>query len=893
MLNLFVIYSMKRSSSYFLIFILFFISTIEIFAKSINYKVENLFTIKVGNDFELRTNNQSYTRFLHDTLYYSASADMVFQQRGLSTRQPKALGQYCRIMIQYQSFDEESYPCCDENIFTKADLDSLISFAKDELAPGQRFVTEPLATVKSTSGYAYVDISYIRTGTKGNVNVHICYFFNNYSYAKILLSYRSSEEKLWKKDLLNIIQSFRWIHPSYKQSASAILPASERKEQSVQSKAPSEIENSEYKDSDLGSSSNFSLLVWVVVMMTVFAFYFAKRKSRHKKGFAEAIAVENDIARGKYVSASRRLHVLQSTASQKDSKLQTKIREVKNRLDESEHTCLTTIKNDVNSALTSIQSGDVEETQNKLKDIKAKLGDEIPSNVYKEACKEIKCVEDEYSKGIIPKQDLVHVAYESPANLQQQKDFYVEITSPKFGAIVFPYRRRRVELRGYTEESFEELLRQKLRIFNNYMVIGDCALLSSEGTHPYEPDIAIIEKKSILGIRIDIEIDEPYSGYSRTPIHYLGCGDAHRDAALSAIGWMVVRFSEKQITCEPDQCVSFILYLLSRVDRTLPTQNFVIPTIDKKWTEIEAQKMAAQGFREKLLKHQFGSKSSMPLSKWDVTQTEQEREASLQATPIIYPKKQYHNIDKSLKSFDQDSHISFEPKEHIYIYDGKLELTPVSTIVSSFFNTFDSLYWSKVKASEMGKKQIEVLEDWDTKGKESREVGAFMHAQIEALLNNGHFDTSTRYTYNGEFLKINKLVNIDTELRYFRQFMADSGVIPFRTEWHIYDLSHRIAGTIDLICRDGDSYDLYDWKRSRKATPDQTIWSYGINEMNHIPDISFYHYALQQNMYKYILEHNYGLKVGKMFIVILHPIYDNYLKYEMPDLQQEMKVIFK
>lgn len=884
---------MKRSLSYLLIFILVFITTTDLFAKSINYKVDNLFTIRVSNNFELRTNNQSYTRFLHDTLYYSANADMVFQQRGLSTRQPKALGQYCRIMIQYQTFDDESFPCCDEKIYTKADLDSLISLAKEELAPGQRFVTKPSASVKSISGFAYVDISYIRKGTKGNVNVHIYFFFNNYSYAKILASYRSSEERLWKNDLLNTIQSFRWLHPSYKELSSTILPISESQDQSVQSNVPSENGNYEYRVPDVNSSSNFSLLVLVVIIMSVLAFYHVRKKCRHKKGFAEAIAVENDIARGKYVSASRRLHVLQSTASQTDTKLQTKIREVKNRLDESEHTCLTTIKNDVNSALTSIQSGDVEDAQSKLKDVKAKLGDEIPLKVYEEACKEIKCVEDEYSNGIIPKQDLVHVAYGIPKNLHLQKGFYVEITSPKFGTIVFPYRRRKVELRGYTEASFENLLRQKICIFKNYMVIGDCALLSSEGAHPYEPDIAIIDKKSILGVRIDVEIDEPYSGYSRTPIHYLGCGDAHRDAALSAIGWMVVRFSEKQIVCEPDQCISFILYLLSQVDRTLPTQKFVIPTIDKKWTEIEAQKMAAQGFREKLLKHQFGSKSSTPLSKWDVTQTEQEREASLQATPIIYPQKQYHNIDKSLKSFDQDGHISFEPKEHIYIYDGKLELTPVSTIVSSFFKTFDSLYWSKLKASEMGKKQIEVLEDWDAKGKESREVGAFMHAQIEALLNNGHFDTSTRFTYNGEFLKIDKLVNIDTELRYFRQFMNDSSAIPFRTEWHIYDLSHRIAGTIDLICRNGDSYDLYDWKRSRKATPDQTIWSYGINGMDHIPDISFYHYALQQNMYKYILEHNYGIKVGKMFIVILHPIYDNYLKYEMPDLQQEMKVIFK
>ena len=115
--------------------------------------------------------------------------------------------------------------------------------------------------------------------------------------------------------------------------------------------------------------------------------------------------------------------------------------------------------------------------------------------------------------------------------------------------------------------------------------------------------------------------------------------------------------------------------------------------------------------------------------------------------------------------------------------------------------------------------------------------------------------------------------------------------MPFRTEWHICDVELGIAGTIDFISKNGPSYDIYDWKRSRKASPNETVWRYGINGLEHVPDISFYHYAIQQNLYRYILEKNFGINISNMFIVIFHSQFDNYYKYQIPKMDKEINVI--
>lgn len=326
----------------------------------------------------------------------------------------------------------------------------------------------------------------------------------------------------------------------------------------------------------------------------------------------------------------------------------------------------------------------------------------------------------------------------------------------------------------------------------------------------------------------------------------------------------------------------------SIAEQELKTLYNRIKTSDEK----RRQKLSELSSRLNILKinHVFGQMESDSLVQTDITQTEAEKKASKEVKSVSYDLKINTNLDHSQDSYTQDAYITFDPSEHIYLYKGR-EFASVSTVVSKFFREFNPIDNSKRVAEREGVTQMEIMERWDAAGVESREVGTFMHAQIESILNHEHPLLTTNFEYKGQYVKINENISIEKELKYFQNFMRENQVHPYRTEWRICDEDREIAGTIDLLCKNGDDFEIYDWKRSRKALPDETIWAYGKDGLEHIPDISFYHYALQQNLYKYILEKNYGIHVSKMHIVIFHPYYDSYQHFEIPSMDNEVQII--
>lgn len=502
-------------------------------------------------------------------------------------------------------------------------------------------------------------------------------------------------------------------------------------------------------------------------------------------------------------------------------------------------------------------------------------------------------INNEHQVERYPENRTVQTAYSTP-KIHQEEGYYCYSLFPNINSTVFPYRKGRLEKRGYTEASFEEKLIAGLIDFYNYEVLSNISILPVDNAHPYEPDICIIEKSNRFGIRIDIEIDEPYTGYEQKSIHFIGCGDEYRDANILNLGWIVIRFSEKQVYTEAEQCVGYIKYILSLLDNTLPHCNFITPQKDKKWTSIEAAKMATKGYRENYLHHHF-SKFNKPetikLKIIDNKQTELEKEIAKHIQPIPLPQNKVLNIDNSATVYSLDNRLRFEPKEHIYILDGVLQLMAVSEVIAKFFNSFDIIKQSEQYAHKNGMCQIETIEKWDAKGSESRDVGTFLHEQIEKYLKGQNPSFEFLFEYNGEIVNYQKTISIKQEFSYFIDFLRESEINPFRSEWRIFDEKYKIAGTIDLICRNGSQFDIYDWKRSAKASPNENVWQYGKNGLENVKDISFYKYALQQNLYKYILENNYGVKINKMNLIVLHPKYDTYVKYEIPKMDKEISII--
>ena len=137
------------------------------------------------------------------------------------------------------------------------------------------------------------------------------------------------------------------------------------------------------------------------------------------------------------------------------------------------------------------------------------------------------------------------------------------------------------------------------------------------------------------------------------------------------------------------------------------------------------------------------------------------------------------------------------------------------------------------------------------------------------------------------------MVNIYTEFSYFEDFLREITINPYRSEWRIYDRTLKLAGSIDLISKNEDgSYNIYDWKRSSRLHQSNPYQS-GLGRLCSLEDTPRNHYFLQQNLYKYILENQYGLRIHSMYLVGLHPSFGSFELIDVPEMKKEISWIIQ
>lgn len=263
----------------------------------------------------------------------------------------------------------------------------------------------------------------------------------------------------------------------------------------------------------------------------------------------------------------------------------------------------------------------------------------------------------------------------------------------------------------------------------------------------------------------------------------------------------------------------------------------------------------------------------------------------------------------------RDKHIRFFEEDHKYIIDLEpdVKYTSVTTWVHEHFENFDSDKIIKKMMSGSGWKEghkywgmnpEQIKLQWNTNKDTVSRAGTELHFEIECFNNDKRFTFD--YT-NKELIEFylsdkgTKLLETPLEWQYFINFVKDNSHLkPYRTEWTVFNEEFKISGSIDMVYENPDgTLSIYDWKRSKNITRINRFNNFALTpSICHLPDSNFWHYALQLNMYKYILESKYGKIIKDLCLVRLHPEAEekNYeliklpiLTIEINDLLQDMK----
>ena len=177
----------------------------------------------------------------------------------------------------------------------------------------------------------------------------------------------------------------------------------------------------------------------------------------------------------------------------------------------------------------------------------------------------------------------------------------------------------------------------------------------------------------------------------------------------------------------------------------------------------------------------------------------------------------------------------------------------------------------------------EIKKKWDDDSKEACTLGTKMHNAIEMYYN------QVRGIKKG--IAWEGLDEESYQFDEFIQFQENAGLKPYRTEWQVFDEDKRLSGYIDMVFKNKNgNYEIYDWKRVKE------IKKSGFSQLRHsalccFGDCNYWHYTLQLNMYKYILESKYDMKIDGMYLVEFYPG-KKLERHECPSLITELNEVF-
>ena len=455
---------------------------------------------------------------------------------------------------------------------------------------------------------------------------------------------------------------------------------------------------------------------------------------------------------------------------------------------------------------------------------------------------------------------------------QKGQYMYPVVKMPKSNALLKLPRTGRSNQKGYKEKAFFNFIKQNI---SEIEMTNNVHMLIPNFNKPYEPDIVLFDKN--LNLYIDIEIDEPYDGYYRYPTHFIDPEDEIkkdniRDLFFTESGWIVVRFTEKQVHFQPYECIEYLKNVLN----SIYNRNFVNHTSCQKENQWEYNKCIQWQkafYREKYLGIERFKKQNV------ITEIEIDV-AEIESIENVIQRTKKFNFDawNSSIAFDEESHKYLHPKDET----GNAEYISVTTLIERFF-PFDLQRYIERKAKEENRTEEDVFDEYILIRDEAAEKGTYLHNQIENYLKNKSYEKDLK------------------EFKFFMDFynkeIKSRSLIFYDAEKRIFSDKYNVAGTIDCLFKktNADEYVMIDWKRSKKLIIDGMPrifgFGYALSELNSLDNSSFNRYCLQQNIYRHIVAIEYGMQISSMKLVVLHENYSTYHIVDVPIMEKETVII--
>ena len=175
----------------------------------------------------------------------------------------------------------------------------------------------------------------------------------------------------------------------------------------------------------------------------------------------------------------------------------------------------------------------------------------------------------------------------------------------------------------------------------------------------------------------------------------------------------------------------------------------------------------------------------------------------------------------------------------------------------------------------------EISASWEDNRTRAANAGTHAHHQLELWANSEPCNISSKEVQLG--------------LSFVASQLAPLGAKVFRTEWEIYSVAEKVAGSVDLVLQLPDTtLIICDWKRATDHAVHSLYKKKLKVPLDHIDDTAVAKFAIQLGIYKYILEKNYGYRVRGLVLCGVEPnnpfhTWVPFLKYEIEFLMSERR----